>query len=179
MGQTMKSKVVVDIDAPQKKVATLFADPANSAVWREDIERYEPISGKQGIPGSTYRLIRKRGALPLTATLVTRFQNELRVTMDASDVTIEVHGVLSTLPDGRTRLASNEIISFKGVWNKTLGFLGRPAIKKAHRKQIEAFKRFAEHREVAIKESLAVKRPRLKTDVKRGSGRSPPTRRNT
>ena len=141
----MKSTAVVDIHAPQKAVATLFADPGNNTKWMEDIERYEPVSGEQGMPGSTYRLIPKHGSMLFTATIVSRsLPNELRLKLDSSTVTVDVHGILSALPDGRTRLVSAEVFNFKSVWNKAFGLLARRSIHKAHRDHIEAFKRFAE-----------------------------------
>jgi uncharacterized membrane protein len=55
----MKSVVQVEINAPASEVATLFADPRNSPKWMLDLDRYEPVSGEQGMPGSTYRLVPK------------------------------------------------------------------------------------------------------------------------
>jgi Polyketide cyclase / dehydrase and lipid transport len=141
----MRSIVVVDINAPQKQVAALYADPGNNPKWMDDLERYEPLSGDQGTPGSTYRLIPKRGSMVFTATVVSRnLPDELRLRLDSSSATVDVHGTLSTLADGRTRLVSEEVFKFKGIWNSVFGLLARPAIRKAHRGHIEAFKRFAE-----------------------------------
>ena len=50
----MKNKVVIYINAPQRRVASLFADPSNSTKWMDHVDRYEPISGTQGTPGSKY-----------------------------------------------------------------------------------------------------------------------------
>jgi hypothetical protein len=66
--QNMRSTVVVGINAPQEAVAALYADPGNNAKWMEDVERYEPLSGEQGMPGSTYRLAPKHGSMVFTAT---------------------------------------------------------------------------------------------------------------
>lgn len=44
----------------------------------------------------------------------------------------------------RTRLVSEELFTFKGALGAVLGFLARGAIKKAHRRHMEWFKRFAE-----------------------------------
>jgi len=140
----MRSVVQVVIDASRKEVATLLADPTNSKRWMLDLDRYEPISGKPGMPGSVYRLVGKDGATQFTATVIRRLPNELHLNLVASKVTVDVHGVLSTLPDGRTRLASVEVFTFKGVWNKAYGVFARPVIHKTHRKHIEAFKEFAE-----------------------------------
>lgn len=143
----MKSKVVVDIDVPQKKVATLCADPTNNIKWMSDVERYEPVSGKQGMPGSIYRLVPKGDSGPFVATMVQRLPNEIRLTLDSPEVTIDVRRTLSTLNDGRTRFTSNEVLSFKGVWNKAVGLISTPAIRRAHRKHVEAFKKFVEREE--------------------------------
>jgi hypothetical protein len=48
------------------------------------------------------------------------------------------------LSSERTRLISEEVFRFKGLFNKVFGFLAQRSIKKAHRRHMEAFKRFAE-----------------------------------
>jgi hypothetical protein len=140
----VKSIVIVDVDAPPKEVASLFADPSVNTKWMHDIERYEPVSGKPGMPGSVYRLIPKRGAMLFTATVVKlkRYPDQLELYLDASNVTVEVQGTMKSLSNGRTRLISKEDFKFKGVWNKAYGVLARPAIRKAHRQHIHAFKKF-------------------------------------
>ena len=144
--KTMKDTVVVEINAPLEKVAALFADPENNTKWMDDVERFEPLSGEQGMPGSTYRLIPKQGSLVFTATVVRRnLPSELRLSLDATNVTVDVNAALSALPEGRTRLESEEEFKFKGFWSKVFSVLARPSIRKAHRKHIEAFKRFAEN----------------------------------
>jgi uncharacterized protein YndB with AHSA1/START domain len=57
----MKSIVEVEIDVPPQEVAEMFADPRNNPKWMHDLKTYEPVSGGQGLPGSTYRLIPKSG----------------------------------------------------------------------------------------------------------------------
>jgi hypothetical protein len=144
----MRSIVIVDIDAPQEEVATLFANPDNNAKWMEDIERIEPVSGNKGMTGSTYRLIPRHGSMLFTATVVSRtLPNQLRLSLDASTVTVDVHGTLSMLSDGRTRLVSEEVFKFKGILNAAFGLLARRAIRKAHHRHIEAFKRFVERQQ--------------------------------
>jgi hypothetical protein len=59
----LQSIVECEIEAPQMLVASLFADPRNNPSWMRDLERYEPIRGEPGMPGSTYRLIPKRGKM--------------------------------------------------------------------------------------------------------------------
>jgi hypothetical protein len=140
-----KSTVELSIDAPLMEVAYLLSDPRNSTKWMDDLERYEPIRGEPGTPGSTYRLVPKRGNMVFTATVVERdLPTRLQLKLDASNVTVAVTGTMSKLPDGRTLLRSEEVFTFKGLWNTVFGFLAQAAVRKAHRRHIEAFKRFAE-----------------------------------
>jgi hypothetical protein len=141
----MKDVVIVSINAPRKKVAALLSDPSKDPNWREDIAKYEPLSGKPGEPGSTYRLIPKRGGFLFTGTVLRRsLPNRLRITLESPTTTVEVRGTLTSLPGDRTQLVSEEVVSFKGVWSKTVGLLTRPSFRKTHRRNIEAFKKLAE-----------------------------------
>jgi hypothetical protein len=65
----------------------------------------------------------------------------------STTVTVDVCGSLAALPDGRTRLKSEQVFKFKGLWNAACGMLARGAIRKAHRGHMEAFKRFAERQQ--------------------------------
>jgi hypothetical protein len=141
----MKSVVELDINLPQAQCAELFADPNNNPKWMDDIERIEPISGKLGEAGSVYRLVPKSGKLVFVATVVSReLATELRLLLDATSVSVSVTGKLVALSERTTRLISEEIFSFKGLFNQIFGFLARGAIKRAHRRHMESFKRFAE-----------------------------------
>jgi hypothetical protein len=150
----VKDTIVVDIDAPQDEVAALFADPANNLQWMHDIERYEPVSGAPGAPGSTYRLIPKHGSMVFTATVLSsNLPNELRLRLDASNAAVHVLATLSALPGNRTRLVSDEEFAFKSIVGSIFGVIARRAIRNAHREHIEAFKRFAEERQAPGNES--------------------------
>jgi len=141
----MKSVVDLESEAPQAKVALLFADPENNPKWMDDIERYEPLSGEPGMPGSTYRLVPKTGKMIFHVTVVARnLPNEVRLSLDASNVTVSVEGTFKSLLSDRTLLTSAEVFRFRGMFNKIFGLLAQSSIKKAHRKHMEAFKRFAE-----------------------------------
>jgi hypothetical protein len=141
----MKSVVEVDIDAPQQKVAALFADPGNSAEWMEDLELYEPIEGEPGEPGSVYRLVPKRGQ-PFFGTVVSRdLPREHEIYLDAPNVAVSIKRSFAALTPQRTRLTSEEEFDFKGgLLARLAGLLSRGAIQKAHRRQIQAFRRYAE-----------------------------------
>jgi len=141
----MRSIVELDIDAPLARVAALYANPELSTEWMDDIERYEPISGEPGAPGSRYRLVPRKGSMLFVATVIARdLPNEARIRLDAPQVTVFVTGRLAALSPDRTRLVSEEVFHFKGLLHGVLGFLARGAIKKAHRRHMEAFKHFVE-----------------------------------
>ena len=141
----MKSVVEVDIEAPQQKVAALFADPGNSAEWMEDLELYEPLGGEPGEPGSVYRLVQKDSEAFL-ATVVSRdLPREHQIYLDAPKVAVAIKGRFAALSPQRTRLTSEEEFDFKGgLLAKLGGLLSRGAIQKAHRRQMQAFRRYAE-----------------------------------
>jgi len=141
----MKSVVELEIDVPQARLAELFADPAHFTKWMDDVEGYEPISGEPGMPGSTFRLVPRRGKMAFDAKVIARdLPADFRLCLDASSVTVYVTGTLVALSPERTRLISEEVFRFKGVLHKLFGLLAWRSIEREHRRQMEAFKRFAE-----------------------------------
>ena len=140
----MKDTVTVDIDAPQAKVAALFADLANNPKWMEGLERYQPISGEAGAPGSIYRLVQQGGKLEFLATVVSRdLPDEARLTLDADGVAVSIQ-VQFLGRANATRLVSTETFRFKGLFGPVIGLLSRRAIRRTHCAQLLAFKHFVE-----------------------------------
>jgi hypothetical protein len=141
----MKSVIELEIDAPRGRVAELFADPRRNPEWMDDVARIEAVSGVLGNPGSSYRLVPKRGNLTFVATVVARkLPDELRLSLDSPTVAVAVEARLLALSDRKTKLISEEVFTFKGTFGTILGFVARRAIKRAHRRHMEAFKRFVE-----------------------------------
>ena len=141
----MKSVVELDIDAPQATVAQLFTDPHRNPEWMDDLERIESIDGELGKPGSTYRLVPKHGNLIFVARVISRdLPTEARLILDAPRVSVSVIGRFLALSGETTRLISEETFIFKGIFGKFLGLFAGSAIKGAHRRHMESFKRFAE-----------------------------------
>ena len=141
----MKSVIELEVEAPPARLADLYADPANNPKWMDDLERFEPMSGEPGMPGSTYRMVPKKGNMIFVVTVVARnLPDEVRLSLDASNVTVSVKVTFVALSSERTRLISEEVFSFKGWFNQVYGFLAQNSIKRAHRRHMEAFKRFAE-----------------------------------
>jgi hypothetical protein len=111
----------------------------------DDLERIEPMSGDLGEPGSTYRLVPKRGKLVFVARVMSRkLPTDARLILDAPSVSVSVTGGFLALSEETTSLVSEEILSFKGIIAPLLGFFARGAIKGVHRQHMQSFRRFAE-----------------------------------
>jgi hypothetical protein len=142
----MKSIVELEINVHQARLAELFADPENNTKWMDDLDRYEPMSGTPGMPGSKYRLIPKTGSMIFIVTVIARdLPDESRLILEASNVEISVSVRFVALSPEETKLISEEVFSFKGIFNKVFGFVAQRTIRNAHRRHMEAFKRFAEN----------------------------------
>ena len=141
----MKSVVRVELDAPQESVAGHYADPRNSTKWMVELERYVPLTGEPGMPGSTYRLVSDQPHLDFVATVIERrLPDEVRLRLDAPSLSVDVHVGFDSLPDDRTRLVSTEVFRFKGLFGRAMSLFARKSIHEAHLKQMKAFKAYAE-----------------------------------
>jgi len=142
---SVRSNVELDINAPRAKVAALFADPGNNTKGMDDVARTEPISGEPGMPGSKYRMVPKKGDREFVATVVARnLPDQSRLKLDGSTVAVAITDTFLATGPGSTRILSEEVFTFKGFIHKVFGVFAQGAIRKAHRRHIEAFKRFAE-----------------------------------
>ena len=141
----VRSVVSIEIRAPRERVAALWADPRNNVKWMDDIDRVEPVSGELGMPGSKYRLVPKKDGMAFVATVISRdLPNEGRLHLDGANVAVVVTDQFSAIGPDATRLVSDEIFTFKSLLRSVLGVLVQGSIRKAHRKHMESFKRFAE-----------------------------------
>jgi len=141
----MKSVIELEVARPRERVASLMADPTLNTQWMDDIERIDPVRGDLGMPGSAYRIVPKRGSMIFIATVISADPlNTLHLSLDSAHISVDVRATFRPIGPGRTMLVSEETFTFKGFLHRILGMFARPAIKKAHRRHIEAFKRFAE-----------------------------------
>jgi hypothetical protein len=141
----MKSMVEVEINRPQEEAASLYADPRNNPKWMHDIARYEPLSGKEGLPGATYRLVPKEGDMVFVVTVMERnLPDELKLHLEGSNVDVDVQGTFRRLSPTRTKLISEEVFTFKAGADEAVSSSVKEDIQAAHRRHMEDFKRFAE-----------------------------------
>lgn len=145
----MRSVVDLEINAPRELVAELYSDPSNNPKWMEDLERNEPISGVLGEPGSKYRMVSKDSAMHFVVTVVSVYLPEnVRLHLEWKQFTVHINVDFIQLDAGLTRFISTEDFAFTGLRARLLGLLARSAIKTAHRRHMEGFKRFAERQRV-------------------------------
>jgi hypothetical protein len=141
----MKSVVKLDIQAPRDEVALLFADPTNNPKWMHDLDRCEPIAGSVGMPGSTYRMVPKKGDMVFVATVLSRdLPEEVRLLLDGKDVVVSITDRFRATPQGVTTMLSEEDFRFKSRFRRVFGFVAQRSVRNAHRRHMEAFKHFAE-----------------------------------
>ena len=141
----MKDTVEVTIHAPQAKVAALFDDLRTFPYWMEEIVRTEPVSGDPTGLGAKVRLVPRPGDRGFIVKKVARdLPHWSCLLLYDSGVSVTVRGTFFRVSDEMTKLVSEEIFAFRGFMAKLMGFFGRRAIRNAHRKHMESFKRFAE-----------------------------------
>ena len=143
----MKSIVELEIEAPLERVAALLAEPGNMTRWMDDLERVEILSGEPGIPGSTFRMVGKAGSAQsdFVVTVTRRtLPKALGLKLQSPSVDVAVADTFTALSARRTKLVSEEVFRFHGLFNTLFSFLARNTIRKHHRRHIESFKRFAE-----------------------------------
>jgi uncharacterized protein YndB with AHSA1/START domain len=144
-GRGMRSVVDLEIDGPRERVAELYSDPNNNPKWMDDLERNEPISGVLGEPGSRYRMVSKDSNMHFVVTVVSVRQPEnVKLHLDWKHATVDINVDFIVLSEGRTRFVSTEEFKFRGLLWRVSGLFARRAIKAAHRRHMEGFKRFAE-----------------------------------
>jgi hypothetical protein len=120
----------------------------------DDVERIEELSGQVGTLGSRYRMVSKDGRMDFVATVVAKdLPDEVRLRLDGSNATVSITDRFSAASRDATRLVSEEVFAFKGLFGKIIGLLARSRIRNAHRRHMESFKRFAEGNNPLVRNS--------------------------
>jgi len=91
-------------------------------------------------------MVPKPGGMRFTGTVLERnLPDSVQLRLDAKTVSVLVQVKFIHLSEQVTKLISEEQFTFKGTFNKIFSIFVRSAIKRAHRRHMESFKRFAEH----------------------------------
>ena len=148
----MRSIAVVDIDAPRESVAERYADPRNNEKWMTDLERFEALAGDPGMPGSRYRLISDQPHLNFVVTVVERrLPESVKLRLEAPSLSIDVHVTFVGVAGEQTRMKSEEVFHFKGIFGRGMSLFARKSIQGAHQQQMNAFKAYAERAHKGIR----------------------------
>jgi uncharacterized protein YndB with AHSA1/START domain len=143
----MRSTVAIEIRRPRRQVAMLFADPANMTKWMRDLERYEHIGGENGAIGARYRMAFKMGRKQrvFISTVTDMYLPErLFHRIESRKMDVLVKTTFTALAKDRTKMESKTNFIFHGMFRRLLSLFTRRAIRRRHRDDIQAFKRFAE-----------------------------------
>lgn len=112
----VKSVFEAEVAVPQARLAGLYADPANNVKWMHDLERCELLSGEPGQPGSTFRMVPRKGKMIFVATVTVRnLPHEAALSLDSPSVRVSVTGRFAALSPERTRFTSEEVFTFNGL----------------------------------------------------------------
>lgn len=160
----MKSTFETEIDAPQATVAELYSNPDNNVKWMHDLKVCERISGIPGKPGSKYRLIPKKGKYEFVATVVEKKPDHHKLRMEAPTVDVMVTGKFIALSPKKTKFISEEVFTFKGIFNKVFGLLATSSVKKVHNRHMKAFKKFVTQSDSkVVRKTKSLVRSRVKS----------------
>lgn len=143
----MQYIVDVVINKPVEEVVALFDDPDNLHEWMEGLQSFEHLEGDPGAIGSKSRLRFKMGDRDIEMIETITARN----LPDEFSATYETDGVFNTnrigfveTGAGQTRMTMNPEFQFTNFPMKIMAFFAPFIFKKQTRKNLEAFKAFAE-----------------------------------
>lgn len=145
---TMNYTCETTIRLPRQRVVELFDDPENLKEWMPGLVKFEAVSGVPGQPGAVSRLeflLGKRKMVMVETVKVRNLPHEFTGSYEMNNVYNEVRNLFEELPDGNTRLKTENYFRFSGVM-KLFAWMMGGAFKKTSQDYLERFKSFAESR---------------------------------
>jgi carbon monoxide dehydrogenase subunit G len=142
----MKYTCEVTIGLPRDRVVELFDNPDNMSKWMPGLQSFEHLTGEQGQPGATSRLVFDQGGkrVEMIETIVSR------TLPDEFSGTYETEGVKNSLvhrfhEDGpeKTRWVSETEFEFSGKM-KMMAPMMKGAFKEQTQEYMDRFRMFAE-----------------------------------
>lgn len=142
----MKYTLKLPIKLSREKVCDLFKNPDNWHEWQESLISYEPISGNQGNAGSKTKMLHKFGSKQIEMTETIESNNlpeEMVCIYEAPSAWNRVVYRFIEISSDETEWVFES--EFKcGGFLKVMAFLMPGMFKKATKKDMDAFKTFAE-----------------------------------
>lgn len=144
---SMKYTVDIVIDKPVDEVITLFDDPDGLMQWMEGLEKFEHLEGTPSEVGAKSRLHFKMGKREIEMIETITVKN----LPEEFGGTYEADGVFNTnmvrfkpVGSNQTRMSMDTEFEFQNLMMKLMGFFMPGAFKKQTKKNLEAFKAYAE-----------------------------------
>ncbi len=143
----MKYTNEIIIDLPREQVVALFDNPDNLAKWQPGFISMEHVGGEPGQPGAQSRLKYKMGKreIEMIETITVRdLPDTFAGTYETKGVWNEIKNHFEELPDGKTRLWSENEFRMSGFLMKLMALLMPGAFCRQSQKYLDLFKEFAE-----------------------------------
>lgn len=143
----MKYTVDVVVDKPVDEVITLFDSADNLLKWMEGLEKFEHLEGTPGEVGAKSKLYFKMGNrdIEMIETItVKNLPEEFGGTYEADGVfNTNIMNFKST-GSNQTRVSMDTEFQMESIMMKLMAFFMPGMFKKQSKKNLEAFKAFAE-----------------------------------
>ena len=143
----MRYTVDVVIDKPVEEVAALFDSPENLLKWMEGLQKFEHLEGTPGEVGAKSKLYFKMGNrdIEMIETITVRnLPEEFGGTYEADGVFNKNIMSFKSTGSDQTRVSMDTEFQMQNLAMKIMAFFMPGMFKKQSKKNLEAFKEFAE-----------------------------------
>lgn len=143
----MKYTEQVIIEKPIEEVIANFDDPEKLKEWMEGLQSFEHLEGTQGEIGAKSKLVFTMGSrvIEMVETVTVKdLPNQFGGTYEAEGVFNTVMNRFTKEGENRTRMETECEFEFQTMLMKMMGFFIPGMFKKQTRKNLDAFKVFAE-----------------------------------
>lgn len=136
----------VEVNKPRDQVWKLFTDESKAGEWLEGFKGFETVSGAPGKEGSVFRLtITKDGQdFIMTETMTTIRPPEHYAFTLENDVLSNVVDFRFAESGGKTTITSDENVTGKNLFWKSLFFWFRSTFKNGSQENLNNLKRYIE-----------------------------------
>ncbi len=143
----MKYTEEIHINRPVDDVVSLFDSQESLVEWMEGLESFNHIDGMPGEVGARSKLVFKLGKreIEMIETITVRnLPDEFSGTYEADEVLNTLTNRFFKDGEDRTRMVLECEFEFRNLLMKIMGFIMPWAFRKQTRKNLAAFKAFAE-----------------------------------
>jgi uncharacterized membrane protein len=146
----MKYSCEVTIGLPRQRVVELFDNPDNMSKWMPGLQSFEHLSGEQGQPGATSRLVFEQGGkrMEMVETVVSRnLPDEFSGRYETKGVKNDMVNRFYEEEPEKTRWVTETEFAFTGPM-KLMAPMMKGSFSKQTQEFMDRFKQFAETEKV-------------------------------